>query len=174
MDRGLLEHLRSLTLVWWALSFYPNNAAARRCRAQLATRTMYDETFPGTTQGTSFACGVRNYSAVTGACMMTRADSIERWEVTARELAVNFNDVDYAEGARKGSVYARAPIHMESLSHSGRLIWRASVVSRALAAELVLTSSTTSTFLPLSRRLCRASTNDSCNRAAGGVANRRG
>jgi len=43
----------------------------------------------------SSAVSVRNYSAVTAACMMTRRDAFDRVGGFDEQLAVDFNDVDY-------------------------------------------------------------------------------
>jgi hypothetical protein len=79
--------------------------------------------FPRDDAGYFFStCGVRNYSAVTGACMMTRASLYREVGGYSQELAVNFNDVDFCmKVRRKGFSVVYAPsaelIHMESLSH---------------------------------------------------------
>jgi GT2 family glycosyltransferase len=79
--------------------------------------------FPRDDAGYMFStCGVRNYSAVTGACMMTRASLYREVGGYSHELAVNFNDVDFCMKVRgKGFSVVYAPdaelIHMESLSH---------------------------------------------------------
>jgi glycosyltransferase involved in cell wall biosynthesis len=100
--------------------------------------------FPRDDAGYFFStCGVRNYSAVTGACMMTRADLYREVGGYSQELAVNFNDVDYCmKVRRKGFSVVYTPtaelIHMESLSHAvtldmGELAW----YHQRWAAELV-------------------------------------
>jgi hypothetical protein len=66
-------------------------------------------------------CGVRNYAAVTGACMMTPASLYREVGGYSEELAVSFNDVDYCFKAReKGLSVVYAPgvelVHMESQS----------------------------------------------------------
>jgi GT2 family glycosyltransferase len=66
-------------------------------------------------------CGVRNYSAVTGACMMTRADLYRRLGGYNESLAVSYNDVDYCFKVRSAgftAVYAPKAelIHFESQS----------------------------------------------------------
>jgi len=80
--------------------------------------------FPRDDAGYFFStCGVRNYSAVTGACMMTRASLYREVGGYSQELAVNFNDVDFCmKVRRKGFSVVYTPsaelIHMESLSHA--------------------------------------------------------
>jgi GT2 family glycosyltransferase len=66
-------------------------------------------------------CGVRNFSAVTGACMMTRADVYRRLGGYNESLAISFNDVDYCFRVRAAgltAVYAPKAelIHFESQS----------------------------------------------------------
>jgi glycosyltransferase involved in cell wall biosynthesis len=66
-------------------------------------------------------CGVRNYSAVTGACMMTPASIYREVGGYSDELAVSYNDADYCLKVRqKGFTVVYAPaaelIHMESQS----------------------------------------------------------
>lgn len=66
-------------------------------------------------------CGVRNYAAVTGACMMTRASVYRAVGGYSEELAVNFNDVDFCmKVRRRGLSVVYAPgaelTHMESTS----------------------------------------------------------
>src|SRR5205085_11042870 len=52
--------------------------------------------FPRNDAGYFFStCGVRNYTAVTGACMMTPASIHRDVGGYSDELDVNFNDVDY-------------------------------------------------------------------------------
>jgi GT2 family glycosyltransferase len=100
--------------------------------------------FPRNDAGYFFStCGVRNYSAVTGACMMTRASIYREVGGYNAELAVNFNDVDFCmKVRRKGFSVVYTPsaelIHMESLSHPasvdmGELAW----YHQRWAAELV-------------------------------------
>ena len=78
--------------------------------------------FPRNDAGYFFStCGVRNYSAVTGAVMMTPASIYREVGGYSDELAVCFNDVDYCMKIReKGFSVVYAPsvelIHMESLS----------------------------------------------------------
>lgn len=78
--------------------------------------------FPRTDAGYFFStCGVRNYCAVTGACMMTRASVYREVGGYSEELAVSFNDVDFCMKVRqKGLSVVYTPsaelIHMESLS----------------------------------------------------------
>jgi hypothetical protein len=79
--------------------------------------------FPRNDAGYFFStCGVRNYSAVTGACMMTPAHTYREVGGYSEELAVSFNDVDFCMKVRRkglGVVYAPEAelIHMESQSH---------------------------------------------------------
>lgn len=66
-------------------------------------------------------CGVRNFSAVTGAVMMARADIYRAVGGYTDELAVCFNDVDFCmKVGRKGLSVVYTPhaelIHMESIS----------------------------------------------------------
>ncbi len=66
-------------------------------------------------------CGVRNFSAVTGAVMMARTSIYREVGGYTDELAVCFNDVDFCmKVGRKGLTVVYAPraelIHMESLS----------------------------------------------------------
>ena len=66
-------------------------------------------------------CGVRNFSAVTGAVMMARASIYREVGGYTDELAVCFNDVDFCmKVGRRGLSVVYAPraelIHMESLS----------------------------------------------------------
>ena len=100
--------------------------------------------FPRDDAGYFFStCGVRNYSAVTGACMMTRADLYRAVGGYSQELAVNFNDVDYCmKVRRKGFSVVYTPsaelIHMESLSHAVTLDMRELAwYHQRWAAELV-------------------------------------
>jgi glycosyltransferase involved in cell wall biosynthesis len=78
--------------------------------------------FPRTDAGYFFStCGVRNYCAVTGACMMTSARVYQDVGGYSDELAVSFNDVDFCmKVRRKGLSVVYTPsaelIHMESLS----------------------------------------------------------
>jgi glycosyltransferase involved in cell wall biosynthesis len=79
--------------------------------------------FPRADAGYFFStCGVRNYCAVTGACMMTPAKVYREAGGYSEELAVSFNDVDFCmKVRRKGLSVVYTPsaelIHMESLSH---------------------------------------------------------
>jgi GT2 family glycosyltransferase len=83
--------------------------------------------FPRDDAGYYFStCGVRNFSAVTGACMMTRASVYRKVGGYSEELAVSFNDVDYClKVRRKGLYVVYAPAaeltHMESVSRVGSL-----------------------------------------------------
>lgn len=100
--------------------------------------------FPKDDSGYFFStCGVRNYSAVTGACMMTPASVYRQVGGYSDELAVSFNDIDYCLKVRSTGlwvVYAASVelIHMESLSRVasldiGELMW----YQQRWAAELV-------------------------------------
>jgi GT2 family glycosyltransferase len=100
--------------------------------------------FPRNDAGYFFStCGVRNYSAVTGACMMTPASIYRDVGGYSDELAVSFNDVDFCMKVRRkglSAVYAPSVelIHMESLSRvvsldMGELAW----YHQRWAAELV-------------------------------------
>ena len=71
-------------------------------------------------------CGTRNFSAVTGACMMTRHDLFTEVGGYNEELAVSYNDVDFCFKLRaKGftAVYTGSVeiIHFESQSRVPRL-----------------------------------------------------
>ena len=100
--------------------------------------------FPRNDAGYFFStCGVRNYSAVTGAVMMTPASIYRAVGGFSDELAVSFNDVDFCmKVRRKGLWVVYTPsaelIHMESLSRvasldMGELAW----YHQRWAAELV-------------------------------------
>ena len=90
-------------------------------------------------------CGVRNYSAVTGACMMTPASVYREVGGYSDELAVSFNDVDFCmKIRRKGLWVVYTPsaelIHMESLSRivsldMRELAWYHERWAAALAAD---------------------------------------
>ncbi len=90
--------------------------------------------FPGNDAGYFFStCGVRNYSAVTGACMLTPANLFREVGGYSEELAVSFNDVDYClKVQEKGFWVVYSPstelTHMESQSRvasldMGELAW---------------------------------------------------
>jgi glycosyltransferase involved in cell wall biosynthesis len=78
--------------------------------------------FPRGDAGYFFStCGVRNYSAVTGACMMVAAQTYRSVGGYSEDFAVSYNDVDFCLKVRsKGFwiVYAPAAelVHMESQS----------------------------------------------------------
>lgn len=78
--------------------------------------------FPREEAGYFFStCGVRNYTAVTGACMMVRAEVYGAVGGYSESLAVSFNDIDFCLKVRELQleiVYAPKAelIHMESLS----------------------------------------------------------
>jgi glycosyltransferase involved in cell wall biosynthesis len=66
-------------------------------------------------------CGVRNYSAVTGACMMVKAKTYRNVGGYSEDFAVSYNDVDFClKVMRKGFSIVYAPaaelVHMESQS----------------------------------------------------------
>jgi GT2 family glycosyltransferase len=66
-------------------------------------------------------CGVRNYLAVTGACMLTRRALYQQLGGYALQLAVSYNDADFCLNVRAAGyrvVYTGdvALVHMESLS----------------------------------------------------------
>jgi hypothetical protein len=66
-------------------------------------------------------CGVRNYLAVTGACMLTRKALYQRLGGYAPQLPADFNDIDFCLNVRAAGyrvVYTGdvTLIHMESLS----------------------------------------------------------
>ena len=67
------------------------------------------------------ACGVRNFTAVTGALMMTRANVYKEVGGYSEELAVSFNDIDYCLKVRKKdfsvlSLPNANAVHFESAS----------------------------------------------------------
>lgn len=71
-------------------------------------------------------CGVRNYTAVTGAVMMVKANVYKEVGGYSEELAVCFNDVDFCmKVGSKGLTVVYTPcaelIHMESLSRVAEL-----------------------------------------------------
>ena len=78
-------------------------------------------------------CAAHNFSAVTGACVMTRTDLYAKVGGFSEELAVSFNDVDYCFKVRKSGfdvVYAPQAVltHMESVSQipsldMSELVW---------------------------------------------------
>jgi len=110
--------------------------------------------FPRDDAGYFFStCGVRNYSAVTGACMMTPTNIYRDVGGYSEELAVSFNDIDYCfKVRRKGLWVVYAPAveltHMESQSRvastdTGELAWyhqrwAAEIVSDQFYNELFL------------------------------------
>jgi GT2 family glycosyltransferase len=66
-------------------------------------------------------CAVRNFSAVTGAVMMTRASLFKEIGGYTEALAINYNDIDYClKAERAGFAIVYAPqaqlIHYESMS----------------------------------------------------------
>jgi GT2 family glycosyltransferase len=79
-------------------------------------------THPGSSPGYAGSAMLpRNYSAVTGACMMTRRDVFERVGGFNERLATDFNDIDYCLRLRRAGYrvvftpYARL-LHLESSS----------------------------------------------------------
>jgi O-antigen biosynthesis protein len=67
-------------------------------------------------------CGVRNFAAVTGACMMVRTEVYRSVSGYTEALAVSFNDVDFCQKVRAaGFSIVYTPhvelIHFESQSH---------------------------------------------------------
>src|SRR5439155_4683245 len=56
---------------------------------------------PGSGGYYSSAKGARNYSAVTGACMMTRRNVFEQVGGFNEKLAIDFNDIDYCLRVRQ-------------------------------------------------------------------------
>jgi GT2 family glycosyltransferase len=83
-------------------------------------------TAPGSSSG--YAGGahvIRNYSSVTGACMMTRRAVFDEVGGFNERLAIDFNDVDYCLRLRHAGYrivytpYAKL-YHLESGSHGGR------------------------------------------------------
>lgn len=86
---------------------------------------------PGTTPGHGASAWViRNYSAVTGACMMTRRDIFDRMRGLDERFPTDFNDTDYclrvrSEGYRIVYTPYAELCHLESTSYGAR-IWRTS------------------------------------------------
>jgi GT2 family glycosyltransferase len=78
--------------------------------------------YPRDDEGYYFStCAVRNFSAVTGAVMMTRTNLFRQVEGYTEALPINFNDMDYclkANRAGYATVYAPQAelIHYESMS----------------------------------------------------------
>jgi GT2 family glycosyltransferase len=78
--------------------------------------------YPRDDEGYYFStCAVRNFSAVTGAVMMTRTSLFRQVEGYTEALPINFNDMDYclkANRAGYATVYAPQAelIHYESMS----------------------------------------------------------
>ena len=78
--------------------------------------------YPGDDDGYYFStCAVRNFSAVTGAVMMTRTRLFRQVEGYTEALPINFNDMDYClKASRAGFAIVYAPqaelIHYESMS----------------------------------------------------------
>ena len=66
-------------------------------------------------------CGVRNFMAVTGACMMTPTNIFERVGGYSDELVMSYNDVDYCMKVRALGLYTvyapRAELFHLNLSH---------------------------------------------------------
>lgn len=84
---------------------------------------------PGSTPGHGASAWiVRNYSAVTGACMMTRRDAFDRMRGFDERFATDFNDTDYClrlrrEGYRIVYTPYAELCHLESASYGTRM-WR--------------------------------------------------
>ncbi len=78
--------------------------------------------YPGEDDGYYFStCAVRNFSAVTGAIMMTRASLFKQLGGYTEVLPITYNDIDYclkAKGAGYATVYTPQAelIHYESMS----------------------------------------------------------
>jgi O-antigen biosynthesis protein len=71
-------------------------------------------------------CAVRNFGAVTGACMMTRRDLYQQVGGYTEDLAISYNDVDYCQKVRElGLTVVYAPrvelVHFESQSREAKL-----------------------------------------------------
>ncbi|TGP27246.1 MULTISPECIES: glycosyltransferase [unclassified Mesorhizobium] len=71
-------------------------------------------------------CAVRNYSAVTGACMMTRTDVYRKVGGYTEDLAISYNDVDFCLKVRSlGLTAVYTPFaeltHFESQSRDAKL-----------------------------------------------------
>ncbi|MEK7994904.1 MAG: glycosyltransferase [Planctomycetota bacterium] len=83
--------------------------------------------FPRDDEGYFFStCGVRNYSAVTGACMMTRRTVYQAVGGYSEELAVSYNDTDFCMKVGElglSTVYTPYAelIHFESQSRVAKL-----------------------------------------------------
>ncbi len=83
--------------------------------------------YPRRDEGYFFStCGVRNYAAVTGACMMTRRNVYNQVGGYTEQLAISYNDVDYCQKVRNvGLTVVYAPraelFHFESQSREPRL-----------------------------------------------------
>jgi len=80
--------------------------------------------YPRDDRGYFFStCGVRNFAAVTGACMMTRREVYQRVGGYSDALPVSFNDIDYCMKVGELGLYTvYAPraemIHLESQSRA--------------------------------------------------------
>ena len=119
--------------------------------------------FPRNDAGYFFStCGVRNYSAVTGACMMTPTSIYRQVGGFSEEFAVTFNDVDFCMKVRRKGLWAvYTPsvelIHMESQSRVASADmdevaryhqrWAAEIVSDEFYNERFLTVASP-TFVP--------------------------
>ncbi|KAF0137734.1 MAG: hypothetical protein FD152_268 [Xanthobacteraceae bacterium] len=83
--------------------------------------------YPRDDEGYFFStCGVRNFGAVTGACMMTRRSVYESVGGYSEELAISYNDTDYCMKVQKlGLSIVYTPhaelIHFESQSRVAKL-----------------------------------------------------
>ena len=122
-------------------------------------RRMFDRSDPGYFFST---CGVRNYCAVTGACMMTRASVYRDVGGYTEALAVSYNDTDYCLKVRARGlsiVYAAQVelVHMESQSRVAsadpdevswyQIRWAPQIISDPFYNERFLTVAPP-TFLP--------------------------
>ena len=58
-------------------------------------------------------CGVRNYAAVTGACMMVRAETYRAVSGYTEKLGVSYNDVDFCQKVRAAGYYVVYTPHAE-------------------------------------------------------------
>lgn len=91
--------------------------------------------YPGATEGYgASALIVRNYSAVTGACMMTRREVYERMRGFDERFACDFNDTDYClrirrEGLRVVYTPYAELLHRESASFGTR-VWNGTDLER--------------------------------------------
>jgi glycosyltransferase involved in cell wall biosynthesis/tetratricopeptide (TPR) repeat protein len=75
-------------------------------------------------------CGVRNYAAVTGACMMVRKEIY--WSVSGytEELVVNFNDIDFCQKVRAMGLSIVYTPHVELIHYESQSIKKGFVDQR--------------------------------------------